>query len=368
MRSKSPSRIMLSGLSLITALSCWQQTALARRETFILPLEPRIVIKSHEATAPCVVPPPVLTLALESKYGKDGPERDDVDPEAEAAFNAGLKPVLEFQRPIVTMANRFTEKGNQNDAACVITWLAAWAKADALSQMGNHTAEYKRSTTLAGLAMAYMQVRRAMQDSSDIPIIDRWLAMTATRIRDHFDGLKPTRRSFANNHRYWAAFAVGATAAITGDKPLFDWAMDSLKRAACAATPEGALPLELARGKKAREYHFHALNALVPLAELAEANGVSAYTLCNKGLQRIVAYAVDAIDNPATMAKDAHAEQEAFDDKSLLPPTSRLPFLEIYLKRFPGQLTLPKNIMKDAPFRLSDLGGRVHLLFRAKLR
>ncbi|WP_110752320.1 alginate lyase family protein [Phyllobacterium leguminum] len=43
-------------------------------------------------------------------------------------------------------------------------------------------------------------------------------------------------------------------------------------------------------GKKAREYHLFALNALMPTAAFAEANGIPAYNVCNGALRRIVQF------------------------------------------------------------------------------
>jgi poly(beta-D-mannuronate) lyase len=301
-------------------------------------------------------------LSLVSRYGNDDSRRDDIDAEADAAFQEGMQPVRDYQRMVVKLANKFSEKHRLHDAECTLAWLHAWAEADALRDMDNHTAEYKRGTTLASLAMSHAQIRAAVNDDPRTKIVDAWLARTAARVRDHYDNLE-ARRSRANNHRYWAGFAVGAAAAVAQDRELFAWAVETLRMGACAATPEGALPLELERGKKAREYHFHALNALVPLAEIAAANGVDAYGLCDSGIRRIVEYSIRSISDPAAIEAAADDKQERFADGRKLPPTSRLPFAQIYMQRFPDALTLRPDILEEIPFRLTDIGGRVNFVF-----
>jgi poly(beta-D-mannuronate) lyase len=351
--------VRMAVLSLLASSLAVPASAEALRLTLVSPAKVRV----SDNPPACERPPrPVMSLSLVSRYGNDDSKRDDIDPEADAEFQKGMQPVRDYQRAVVKLANKFSQKARLHDALCTLTWLHAWAEADALRDMGNHTAEYKRSTTLASLALSHAQIRAAVADDSRTPIVDEWLARTAMRVRDHYATLE-ARRSRANNHRYWAGLAVAAAATVAQDRALLDWSLDTLRMGACAATPEGALPLELERGKKAREYHFHALNALVPLAEIAAANGIDAYGLCDNGIRRIVEYSIRSISDPSQVEAAAEAKQERFADGRALPPTSRLPFAQIYIQRFPDALSLRPDILEEVPFRLTDLGGSVPYVF-----
>ncbi|MCU0831681.1 MAG: alginate lyase family protein [Rhizobiaceae bacterium] len=358
-----PSNLSAAMGAVTAVLLAAHPTMPAAAEPLRLTLNPPAKVRVSDKPPECETPlPPVIALSLVSRYGNDDSRRDDIDEEADAAFQAGMKPVREYQRAVVKLANKFSEKFRLHDAQCALTWLHAWAEADALREMGNHTAEYKRGTTLASLALSHAQIRSAVADDPRTAVVDAWLVRTAMRVRDHYDALT-ARRSRANNHRYWAGLAVGAAATVGQDRTLFAWAVDTLRMGACAATAEGALPLELERGKKAREYHFHALNALVPLAEIAAVNGVDAYGLCDNGIKRIVEYAIRSISDPSAVEAAADAKQERFADGRKLPPTSRLPFAQIYLQRFPEAIALRPDILDEVPYRLTDIGGRVNFVY-----
>ncbi len=149
----------------------------------------------------------VISLKLVSKYGNDGSQRDTVDKEAEEKFNKAMQPVIEFEKFVVKKANKYTEKGDVNAAECVVSWLDEWANQDALSDMQEETAEYKRATTLSGLSLALLQVMPAIADDPRLPEIKKWMKNLALKTIDHYEN-RAKERSASNNHRYWAGLAV----------------------------------------------------------------------------------------------------------------------------------------------------------------
>jgi poly(beta-D-mannuronate) lyase len=310
------------------------------------------------------MPEPVLALELPSKYGDDGPERDDVDEEADKAFEAAMKPVRAYQSLAVRQANRFTERGRSGDGRCAIALLAQWASANALSDMRNNTAVFKLATTLSALSIAYLQVR-ALASEEEKTRIGGWLAASAERIRTNF-GERTSESAAFGNHRAWAGLAVAAAGLAANRGDLVEWGLASHEAILCHAEPDGALPLEIRRGKKARDYHIFALSPLTLLAEIGVSQGRASYELCDRAMGRIITFTFAAIADPAKIAEMAEVEQALFPDEAPLPPTNRLAFMEPYLKRFPGAVPQAEAILASRPLKSTDLGGDMTLLFGLK--
>jgi poly(beta-D-mannuronate) lyase len=334
----------------------------AAAQDFALPFIARDAAGIIERQTECpAAPEPMLSLDLASKYGEDGPERDDVDEKAEAAFDAAMTPLRDYSSLVVRYANRFTDKGRRGDADCALALLAAWARADALARPRSHTAVFKLATTLSGLGMAYLQVKAAATEE-DRAAIEAWFARQARRIRTHFDALA-TPRAKVNNHRAWAGLAVAVSGLVAQDKPLLDWGLTSYEAAACHAEASGMLPTEIVRGKKARDYHLFALAPLTMLAEIGEANGWNSASICEGALGRIMAFSLAAIDDPTAIEEMAEHPQAPFPKGDAVPPANRLAFLEPALRRWPGAFPIEARARALRPLKAIDLGGDMTLLF-----
>jgi poly(beta-D-mannuronate) lyase len=148
---------------------------------------------------------------------------------------------------------------------------------------------------------------------------------------------------------------------VTGDRHLLDWSVDTYKTAVCGATPEGGLPLELQRGKKALDYHLFALDALTQIAAIAEANGVDAFGFCGGAYHRIVRFSLMALDNPSTIAKLAGKPQDPYAGG--LPSKNHASFVEIYHHYFPGKAPFEDRMLAMRPLLATNLGGDQTLLY-----
>ncbi len=311
----------------------------------------------------CAAPPEaVVSLSITSKYGADGPKRDTIDPEADSAFKKQMKPIRTFAQQVVKMANRYTLRGGVSDAQCTLSWLYAWAQKQALSQMDNPNAQFERGQTLAGLSIALLQVAPAVRADARFETVVKWMTGLAPSTNGYFDATRDKLKGSRNNHAYWAALASAGVAAVADDKTLLDWSVRIYQSGVCGATPQGGLPLELERGKKALDYHLFALNALVPVAAFAEANGVPAYAMCDGALHKIVNFTLQSIRNPAAIAAAAKEEQEPFVKG--MPSARDLAFLEIYQQAFPGKAPMESELLKLRPFIATPMGGNQTLLYR----
>lgn len=346
----------------IVLLSVMTMTALATGSSakILPPFSPRLP-SDFAVGKDCAAPPaPVVGLAVISKYGADGPERDTIDPKADRAFKAQMAPIRAFSQTVVKVANRYTERGRSADARCALAWLSAWAEGQALSQMGNPNAEFERAQILAGLGIALIQISPAVEQDARLSAVVQWMKELAAATDAFFDATRDKLKGSRNNHADWAALASAAVAVAADDRKLLDWSVATYKAGVCGATAEGGLPLELARGKKALAYHLFALNALVPVAAFAEANAIPAYNVCNGALSRIVRFTLHSLSDPAAMTAAAGKAQEAF--RGGLPPAQSVAFLEVYHRALPSEPIDPR-LLALRPFVATNLGGNQTLLY-----
>jgi poly(beta-D-mannuronate) lyase len=160
--------------------------------------------------------------------------------------------------------------------------------------------------------------------------------------------------------RLWAGVAVGAAAIAVNDRALFAWSIERLRLGVRQVTSEGALPLELARGRLALHYHLFALEPLAVLEIMARANGTD-LTPDDAALRRLVAFTFRALDDPSEIAGLARAEQQDDWLKGRSPLTGA-GGVEIWLGRHPDA-AIDAKIAPFRPYRLRWLGGDVSLLF-----
>ncbi len=303
----------------------------------------------------CEAPPrPIRSLTTESIYEKGDPTHSTIDEEAKERYDDTMQPVREFGNGLTRMANRYlrSDGGDTGSAGCVVTWMAAWARADALTDIGSRQTALSLTRVLAGVALAYLEVATANGiDEADRAAIVPWLEKLGHLTTSVFDG---ERDSDLGNHRYWGGLAAATVAIATRDRALFDWAMDSYRLGICQVDSDGALPIELSRGPRARDYHIHALAPLVMLAEIGARNGVDTYGECSDSLKRLVAFVLHAIDDPSEIESLAGARQLPLQQSS-----SRLAWVAIYRSRFP----LPVDVALPEKMSSSPLGGNMQLLY-----
>ncbi|MGL5113751.1 MAG: alginate lyase family protein [Beijerinckiaceae bacterium] len=325
------------------------------------PFAQRAPVAGGAAGQPCPpVTPPLVSFDPPSRYDGSGPARDTVNPTAEAAYEAAIKPLRIFMSDVTQAANTYQRTGAVAAANCALDHLLAWSKAGALAKPGEHQAWFKLSTSVAGLSLAVLQIAPATAErAADMKLVTDWLANRASAVRGHFDTLKLPRAS-RNNHRAWGGLAAAATGAVTGDRSLLDWGMASYRLVVCQARPDGALPLELDRGAKALDYHLYALTVLTQLAEIGAKNGVDTHGACEGALGRVVAFTLAGLADPAKVAALAGKPQ----DKAGTDPTpAKLAFLEIYGSRFPERVTSAASWLRKRPLGFPDLGGDQTILY-----
>jgi poly(beta-D-mannuronate) lyase len=314
------------------------------------------------------IPDPIVTLKLESIYSQSDQSRSQIDAGAKKVYDGKLKPVRDFTFEITNMANKYVASGGKDvgNAKCALEWLSAWAREDALAQLETRQSNLSVTRIIAGLALAYTQLPRGLPGMavSQRDDIEKWLQRRAEAVMATH-GSDKKRKSDVQNHRYWSGLAVASVGVATGRKDLLDWGVESYRIGVCQISADGSLPLELARGSRARDYHLHALMPLVMIAELAEANGLKAYAICDGAIHRLVQFSIEAVEDTSQITKLADEKQVPLplnEDGTIRG--DRIAWIEPYLKRFPSQDWLTKLKFKR-PLKSSKIGGNLTLLYGA---
>ena len=240
---------------------------------------------------------PVTTLGHPSRYKEGSKSRSDFDEKAEAEVNRALKPLDDFITDLATTSDLALSDDKDAKAAadCVLTHLAAWAKADALSDLTTESAELSTPSRLAGLAFAQAKVEPLTQDDPRHAEITDWLHDRMQASITFFDEKAPPRAS-KNNLRAWAGLAAARIGLSAQDDAMTEWAADTVRLVACQAEPSGALPLEMWRGKLALHYQIHAVGPLAVTAALLPEENL--FDACDRAIPRIAGFIARAIDDP----------------------------------------------------------------------
>ncbi|MDQ2821272.1 MAG: alginate lyase family protein [Pseudomonadota bacterium] len=351
-------RVFVGAACLIAALC--QARAGATAQPLQAPFLPHPAGGHGAGTACIAAPPPPVTLSITSRYGADGPRRDTVDDAAATTEKAQMAPLRDFGQRVAKMANVYTRSGDSGAAVCALAWLDAWASGNALSQMHDANAQFERGSLLAGFSLALMQIDPAIATDPRRARVVAWMRQQAQAMVGYFNATHQLKGS-RNNHLYWAGLAAAGVAVVSDDRTMLAWSAKTYRDAVCGATGQGGLPLELQRGKKARDYHLFALNALVPLAAILEKNGIAAFAECDGAVHRIVHFSLKAADDPAALALLAGAQQQPLPGGVALQ--HQFAFMEIYRRAFPGKAPFETCWLALRPLKSSSLGGDQTLLY-----
>ncbi|MBF9198044.1 alginate lyase family protein [Microvirga terrestris] len=305
---------------------------------------------------------PMITLETQSKYKQTDSSRATIDDSANEKYLKAVVPLRAYAKGLVKIANDYVRSNPRNPAAavCALDWLEHWASANAMTDTRSKQALFNLGQTLGGFALAYLQIRNAPDLQEDKKKrVEGWLKALGRQVVEFMDNNHEI--SGQNNHRYWAGLAATAAGVATNDKHLTEWGMDSARIGLSQITPEGTLPLEISRGKRARDYHIYAAEPLVATAELARSRGVDLYAENDGALTRLVDRVVASLDDSSFFEKVSGTKQEAFSDDGIGPP-NRIAWLEIHQSRFPSP-RIEALLASRRPLASSGLGGDLTLLF-----
>lgn len=307
-------------------------------------------------------PPPVVSLDHGSRYVAADKSRSSFDEASNDDVNAQLKPVDAFIGDLASAANRAVSTLADRSAAteCVLSALAIWAKAGALSDLSTMNAQLSAPSRVAGLAFAYAQIKPFLEPSDDQALVEQWFSDRARATMAYFDTDAP-KNAARNNLRAWAGLAVARIGLTVDDAAMIDWADATARLVACQAAPDGSLPLEMARKDLALHYQLHAVTPLVVTAALLQDRGHALFQACDKAIPRAVSFVLDAFDDPELVEKLTGHPQSYFTGSEKLRGFE-LAWAAAYLSVYYSP-RLTDFVAEYGALGNSKLGGRQSLLW-----
>ena len=269
-------------------------------------------------------------------YALNDPTHSIVDPVRQREYNRTSGPVKQEGNALVAAADAFRSTGSSAAATCVVTHLEALARDRAIAgSMSSSQAYFVQGWVAGAAAIAYLKVDGSARSTpAQKHAIADWLQKIADETRGFYDkrAQQAGEDAGAQNHFYWAAVQLAATAIVTGNRSDFDWAMATARHGIDAIAPDGTLSSEMRRGSRALHYHLYAASPLVMLAELALPNGVNLYSYRQGALRRLVEVSTHGLNDPSLFVQRTGLEQ-----LRPMPPTPEaIGWAEPYNRRFPS--------------------------------
>ena len=284
-------------------------------------------------------PPPAYTghLQLDSKYDQSDSSKSTLLAKQSKDTQRVRKQLQYYIGGLVKAGEVFqrTKKADEANVAlaCLTQWLDAWGNQSALlSDDASKTGVATRKWALAAIASTLLKVRALSDQRYQLSSVQkRWLGELSAKVISEYEPRRYDSRIYFNNHDYWAAWAVAASAMLLNDNRALAWADVALRRAFGQITAGQGdyayLPLELARGRLAADYSHYALVPLTFLVEAAERNGRPLTTEERDKFTALANFAARAVLEPKTLAELTKSQAEVSTHKMvwLLPFLSRYP-------------------------------------------
>ena len=339
---------MLAGALLITAASSSASAARLRS-----PWDSHAV-KSTDASYDC---PPVAHLPVDfvtdGFYALNDPTHSIVDPVRMKAYAASAAPEKRDGNQVVAAADAYRTTGSLAAARCAVEHMEANARGRALTgKMSSNQAYYVQGWVLGAEAIAYLKVRDAgVITPAQAAVILPWMKDVSRQARAYYDAKKAKDAASLNNHYYWAAVELAAVGIAADDRSDFNWAIKAAQTGIAAIRPDGTLPREMARGKRALHYHLYAAGPLVMLAEFGLPNGIDLYAKDDGALKHLVRVATAGMLDPSLFEKGAGIKQEVQS-----PSAEAIGWAEPFNRRFPDP-TITKLLGESHNLSYMYLGG-----------
>lgn len=299
-------------------------------------------------------------LVFASKYEGSDASRSQLNDGAEKRYKESVKPIRELESLSADITRDFIRGGGAPARACLLDMLYEWARSGALLHGDvNPIGQAMRKWALAATGAHYLQIMRL--DSGLPPAdarrrqhIEDWFAALAQRVIAYYSNRGPEK---ANNHDYWAAWAVMVTAVNLQDRELYGWALDKYRQGVAQIDARGYLPNEIKRKSRALSYQNFALQPLVMLAVFAQANG-DLLPGERRALERLAEKVVAGIRDPELYRELTGVEQ---DTEGLLSGWS-LAWIPPWRAYFDPSIVAPLTARVDS-FKSTRMGGDMGWLF-----
>lgn len=306
--------------------------------------------------------PYASTLDFPSKYEGSDSARDDLNEKADRRYKARTAAITALEKGVTRQIGDYVDSGNREALRCALTLLNTWSKARGLEGAATtHTGKSMRKWALGSVAGAYLRLKfsasqpmaRNLQSAREI---EAWIERLAERVVAEWRD-QPIEKM--NNHEYWAAWAVTASAVALNRRDLFEWAVAQYRVAASQIDAEGYLPNELKRETRALYYHNYAITPLAMIAAFGKANGVDLAAENDRALERLARRVLAGVEDPDAF-EDKTGEEQIVPD---FEERSRFAWLEPYCWTLACDVKTRDRLEALRPLSSTRLGGNLSVLF-----
>jgi poly(beta-D-mannuronate) lyase len=294
-------------------------------------------------------------LVTDGFYRLDDPTHSIIDPVRQEAYKKSSDGVKAVGMSVVKAADDYRTTGSRKAAQCAMAQIVTLAQDRALAgKMSSNQAYYVQGWVVGAVAIAYLKVRETgMATPQQSETIASWMQSVGEQTIGYYDAHKRVGHGDSqNNHLYWAGVELAAIGVVANNRKDFDWAMATYDNGLNQIQPDGALPLEMARGGRALHYHLYALAPLVLLAEFGEANHLDLYAHANGAIHRLVNFSVAGLQDPTPFVKATGVQQEV----PKTPTGDHIGWAPPYVQRFPNP-ALERMVQAAPSLSVYYLGG-----------
>jgi len=313
-----------------------------------------VAVKSTDAPYDCpAVEHLPVDFVTDGFYALNDPTHSIVDPARMKAYAASSAPEKRDGNEVVRAADAYRTTGSLTAARCAVAHMEANARGHALTgKMSSNQAYYVQGWVLGGEAIAYLKVRDSgVVTPEQKAVILPWLKAVSRQARQYYDEKAEQHPDSLNNHYYWAGVELAAVGIATNDRSDFNWGIKSARVGIAAVRPDGTLPNEMRRGKRALHYHLYAAGPLVMLAELGMPNAIDLYAERGGALKHLVRVAIDGMIDPSPFEKATGIRQEVQS-----PTGESIGWAEPFNRRFPDP-TMTRLLSECHNLSYMYLGG-----------
>ncbi|NBA96222.1 mannuronate-specific alginate lyase [Pseudomonas sp. R5(2019)] len=315
-------------------------------------------LKADKSGFKCDAVPTPYTgkLVFRSKYEGSDKARATLNLASEKAFRDSTASITTLERGVSKQVMQYMRDGRPEQLDCTLAWLGGWAQANALMSTDfNHTGKSMRKWALGSMSSAWLRLKFSNSHplaahQAQAELIEKWFGRMADQVVSDWSNL-PLEK--INNHSYWAAWSVMATAVATDRRDLFDWSIKEYRVAANQIDAQGFLPNELKRKQRALAYHNYALPPLAMIASFAQVNGVDVRPENNSALKRLGDRVLAGVKAPSAF-KSKNGEKQDMTDLKI---DSKFAWLEPWCSLYSCSAEVVEKKHEMQPFKTFRLGG-----------
>jgi len=262
----------------------------------------------------CPLPPEVVrNINTRAVYvDKEGSIED---PSREAKNKRIREPITDFQNNIERIADEYYQDRSPEKLECARSYIEKWATERALLDgKVSGQGELVRFWTAGAVGVAMLKL--GLNEKNSPASVREWFQSLGEEIEEYVD-----QREVKNNLYYWSGYSLGVVGRVLNNQSyqkksheIFLLALDSIQ-------PDGTLPIELRRGRKASAYHAFAAQAIFGLALI---NNADFQELDKGSFGKLVDLLQTITGDPGYLAAKAGAQQRHIAKQQWLPVYERL--------------------------------------------